>query len=192
MEQLGRYEIIEEIGQGGFAVVYRARDTQLDREVALKELRPALLSDTAWVERFRREARAIARLDHPHIVPIYDIYEPPNRLFLVMRYVTGPGLHQLLGQRGQLGWQETLDIMITIAEGLDYAHSLEKTMRRAELKIENTLSMLGTVYPQILTSQSANQVSDYSRISSAVSEEVRVLRDHLDALEEVKFGQIQR
>ncbi len=62
-------------------------------------------------------------------------------------------------------------------------------MQRAEIKIENTLSLLGTLYPQILPSQSTNQVSDYSRITSEVSEEVRVLHDHLQALEEVKLGQ---
>ena len=72
-EKLGRYEILEEIGRGGFAIVYRARDTELDRLVALKELKPMLLQDTGWVRRFRREARAIARLDHPRIVPVYDV-----------------------------------------------------------------------------------------------------------------------
>jgi hypothetical protein len=67
--------------------------------------------------------------------------------------------------------------------------SLQNTMARAEIKIENTLSLLGTLYPQILSSQSTNQVSDYSRITGEVSEEVRVLKDHLEALEEVKLGQ---
>ena len=64
-EHLGRYDILEEIGQGGFAIVYRARDTELDRLVALKELKKILLQDDNWIRRFRREARAIARLDHP-------------------------------------------------------------------------------------------------------------------------------
>jgi serine/threonine-protein kinase len=90
IEKLGRYEILEEIGQGGFAIVYRARDTQLDRLVALKELRPMLTHDAAWVKRFHREARTIARLDHPHIVTIHDVYERQQRLFIVMRLVDGP------------------------------------------------------------------------------------------------------
>lgn len=66
---------------------------------------------------------------------------------------------------------------------------LQNTMKRAEIKIERTLSALGTIYPQILTGQSTNQVANYSRITSAVSEEVRALRDHLEALAEVKLGQ---
>ena len=86
-ETIGRYEIEEMIGQGGFAIVYRARDTQLDRHVALKELKPVLLRDEAWIRRFDREARAIARLDHPQLVPIYDVIEAENRYFLVMRLV---------------------------------------------------------------------------------------------------------
>ena len=74
-EKVGRYEILEEIGQGGFAVVYRAHDRQLDRSVALKELKPMLLADPDSIKNFRREARNIARLNHPHVVTIYDVYD---------------------------------------------------------------------------------------------------------------------
>ena len=66
---LGRYEILEEIGRGGFAIVYRVRDSELGRQVALKELRPSLLNDSDGVERFKREARTIAQLQHPHMSP---------------------------------------------------------------------------------------------------------------------------
>ena len=86
-EKLGRYKIIEEIGQGGFAIVYRARDTRLDRLVALKELRPMLLADPGSVKDFRQEARNIARLDHPNVATIYDVYEDQQRLFIVMQLV---------------------------------------------------------------------------------------------------------
>ncbi len=68
-----RYEVFKEIGQGAFAIIYQARDTELDRLVVLKELRPVLLHNAEWVRCFRREARAIARLDHPQIVIIYDV-----------------------------------------------------------------------------------------------------------------------
>lgn len=122
-EKLGRYEILEEIGQGGFATVYRARDTQLDRLVALKELKPVLLQDTDWVKRFRREARTIARLDHPRIVTIYDVHETENRLYIVMRLVNGPSLEDILSNQGCFPWSETLEVITTIAEGLDYAHA---------------------------------------------------------------------
>src|SRR5262245_29256445 len=102
LEELGRYEILEEIGQGGFAIVYRARDTQLGRLVALKELRPALLSDTAGVRRFKHEAQTIARLDHPRIITIFDIIEVAGRLFIAMPLVDGPSLDHLIAEQGHL------------------------------------------------------------------------------------------
>src|SRR5215510_10879045 len=96
-EKADRYQILEEIGRGGFATVYRARDTELERLVALKELHPHLLADTDWVERFRHEARLIARLNHPHIVTLYDLIgQAPRSLFLVMHLVEGPGLDKVL------------------------------------------------------------------------------------------------
>ena len=91
-DQLGKYQILEEIGRGGFATVYRALDTTLDREVALKVLDPLLMRDTAWVDRFRREARAVAALEHPHIVTVYEIAEAGERLFIAMKLVRGPDL----------------------------------------------------------------------------------------------------
>ena len=89
-EQLGRYEILEEIGQGGFAIVHRARDTELNRMVALKELRSTMLQDADWVRRFKREARTIARLDHHRIVTIHDVVDLENRL------VRASGVQQVL------------------------------------------------------------------------------------------------
>ena len=117
-EHLGRYDILEEIGQGGFAIVYRARDTELDRLVALKELKKILLQDDNWIRRFRREARAIARLDHPRIVTVYDITEVEDRLFIVMRLVDGPSLEGLIASRGQLGWTEAVEITTDRRVGL--------------------------------------------------------------------------
>lgn len=121
--KLGRYELLEQIGQGGFAVVYRARDTELDRLVALKELRILPLTDATWIERFRREARAIARLDHPRIVPIYDIGEADNRHFIVMRLVNGASLERLIALRAPLPWSYVVETLTAIGEGLDYAHT---------------------------------------------------------------------
>lgn len=122
-EYLDRYEILEKLGQGGFATVHRARDTELERLVALKALHPHLLADTDWIERFRREARLIAGLNHPQIVILYDLtVQAPDRLFLVMQLVEGPSLDKLLADRGQLPWAETLEIIRAVAQGLDYAH----------------------------------------------------------------------
>src|SRR5262245_33446973 len=137
-EYLGRYQILEKIGQGGFATVYRARDTELERLVALKELHAHLLADSGWVERFRREARLIAGLNHPQIVTLYDLTtQAPDRLFLVMQLVEGPGLDKLLADRGQLPWTEALEIIRATAEGLDYAHS--QNILHRDLKPANIL-----------------------------------------------------
>jgi len=122
-EKHNRYEVVEEIGQGGFATVHRALDTELDRSVALKMLKPYLLQDEGWVRRFRREAKAIARLDHPRIVAVYDVGESDDRLFIVMRLVDGPSLEELITERGRLTWAEVVDNMAALAEGLDYAHN---------------------------------------------------------------------
>jgi serine/threonine protein kinase len=120
--KLGKYHILEELGKGGFATVYRALDTTLEREVALKVLDPLLMRDEAWVERFRREARAVARLNHPHIVTIHEIDEADGRLFIAMELVAGPTLKDLIAERGRLSWDETLDILAQVADALDYAH----------------------------------------------------------------------
>ncbi len=122
-EKLGRYEILEEIGQGGFAVVYRAHDRQLDRLVALKELKPMLLADPVSVKDFRQEARNIARLNHPRVVTIYDVYEAEQRQFIVMQLVDGSSLEELIVTQGQILWPETVEIFTALAAGLDYAHT---------------------------------------------------------------------
>jgi LuxR family maltose regulon positive regulatory protein len=138
IEKLGRYEILEEIGQGTFAVVYRAHDTQLDRLVALKELRSVvLLHDPDSVKDFRREARHIARLDHPHIVTIYDVYEKEQRQFIVMQLVDGSSLAELIAKRGRLSWSETVETITAVAAGLDYAHT--RGILHCDLKPANIL-----------------------------------------------------
>jgi LuxR family maltose regulon positive regulatory protein len=136
-EQLGRYELLEEIGQGGFAVVYRAHDRQLDRLVALKELRPMLLADPASVRDFRQEARNIARLNHPHVVTIYDVYEAGQRQFIVMHLVDGASLEALITAQGRLSWGETVEIITALADGLDYAHA--QNILHRDLKPANIL-----------------------------------------------------
>jgi serine/threonine-protein kinase len=137
IEELGRYEILEGIGQGGFAVVYRARDKQLDRLVALKELRPVLLNDRSSVKDFRQEARNIARLDHPNVVTIYDVYEIQQRLLIVMQLVDGPSLAELIATQGHLSWSEAVEIITALAAGLDYAHT--RNILHRDLKPANIL-----------------------------------------------------
>ncbi|MCB0197106.1 MAG: serine/threonine protein kinase [Anaerolineae bacterium] len=130
---------MDEIGRGAFAVVYRARDVELDRLVALKELHPALLIQTEWVNSFKREARTIAKLDHPRIVPIYDVIETDHRLVIVMRLVTGSSLEKMIAAHGPLPWAQALEIITAIGEGLDYAHNqhiLHRDLKPANILLD--------------------------------------------------------
>jgi len=95
--RIGRYEVIEELGRGGMARVYRARDTQLQRIVALKVLAAQLSLDTEFIKRFEREARTAANLRHPHIVTIYDIGEDQGIHYIAMEYIASRPLHSMHG-----------------------------------------------------------------------------------------------
>ncbi|HET9076901.1 MAG TPA: Stk1 family PASTA domain-containing Ser/Thr kinase [Acidimicrobiales bacterium] len=116
-----RYEIINHIARGGMAQVYLARDLLLDRPVALKMLFPELSVDQAFVERFRREARAAANLSHPNIVGVYDWGQGNSTYYIVMEYVDGPTLSALLRQ-GPLAPQRAAAIAASVAAALDFAH----------------------------------------------------------------------
>lgn len=107
---IGKYEILDELGRGGFAVVYKARDTTLDRIVALKVLNPQPASSPKFVQRFYREAQAAAKLDHPHIVTIYEVGEEAGEHYLAMKLLTGQTLSERLS--GQpLPLEETASII---------------------------------------------------------------------------------
>ena len=103
MTKLGKYELLEELGRGGCGTVYRARETVLDVERAVKVLHPALISDPEFIERFRREARFAARIEHPHIVPVYELDEVEGAYFLVMKYMPGSSLKELIAGQGWTG-----------------------------------------------------------------------------------------
>jgi hypothetical protein len=134
---LSRYRILEELGRGGFATVYRALDPDLDREVALKVLDPLLTRDPVWVARFRREARAVARLDHPHVVTIYEVGQAEGLLFIATRLVEGGTLAGRIRERGPLRWDEVVRLVGEIAEALDYAH--DQGVIHRDLKAANVL-----------------------------------------------------
>src|SRR5512136_815804 len=108
----GRYNLLEQVGKGGMAMVYRARDLMLDRLVALKVLREDYSHDKAFVERFRQEAKAAANLSHPNIVTVHDFGLDDGQLFIVMEYVPGTDLKTLIKQRGRFTPEEALPLMI--------------------------------------------------------------------------------
>jgi len=118
---LGVYKIVKLLGVGGMGEVYQARDTRLDRLVAIKILPPALAADSQFRERFAREARSISRLDHPHICTLYDVGEHEGTSFIVMQYLEGETLEKRL-EKGPLPLQQALRYAIEIAGALDKAH----------------------------------------------------------------------
>ena len=117
-----RYQIIKSIGEGGMANVYLAYDTILDRDVAVKVLRGDLSNDEKFVRRFQREALSASSLSHPNIVEVYDVGDDNGQYFIVMEYIDGKNLKDLLKKRGKLTVSEVVDIMSQIADGLSVAH----------------------------------------------------------------------
>ncbi|MBI4733115.1 MAG: serine/threonine protein kinase [Chloroflexi bacterium] len=117
-----RYEVVEQIGKGGMAVVYRARDQMLERQVAVKVLREDYSSDATFQERFRQEARAAANLTHPNIVTVHDFGLDNGQLFIVMENVPGTDLKTLLRKRGRFSPGEALPLIIQACAGIGYAH----------------------------------------------------------------------
>ena len=117
----GRYQLIELLGRGGMGEVWRAHDTTIDRVVALKMLLPHFAKDPDFDKRFRREARTAARLDDPHVVPIYDVGEIDGRLYVTMRLINGVDLDTLL-KTGPLKPERAVHIIEQIASALHTAH----------------------------------------------------------------------
>jgi serine/threonine protein kinase len=122
-ERIGRYRVIERIGRGAMGCVYRARDEEMDREVALKVLMADLEDDADIRTRFLREAEAAARLSHPNIITIFDVGEDGDRFFIVMELLRGATLKDFLKQRDGARIETKLDLMIQLCAGLGAAHN---------------------------------------------------------------------
>jgi tRNA A-37 threonylcarbamoyl transferase component Bud32 len=122
METIGKFEILSKLGEGAMGTVYRARDPILDRQVALKTISAELLADRESLERFRREARAAARLTHPNVVTIYELGEHRGTLFIAMELLEGLDLAQALVPFDRLTPTRKLQIVLQVCRGLDYAH----------------------------------------------------------------------
>ncbi|MFV8185175.1 serine/threonine-protein kinase [Streptomyces sp. AF1B] len=140
--QVAGYRIEREIGRGGMAVVYRARDLRLERTVALKLLAPELARNDTFRLRFTHESRAAAAIDHPHIVPVFEAGETDGILYIAMRYVEGSDLRHLLDRRGPLAPAAVLRIAAQIASALDAAH--EHGLVHRDVKPGNILVARGT------------------------------------------------
>jgi serine/threonine protein kinase len=139
--QMAGYRIEEQIGRGGMAVVYRAFDPRLNRSVALKILAPELAGDTAFRQRFMREMRAAASVDHPHIVPVFDAGEADGVLYIAMRYVRGQDLRTLLDTEHALPPARVAYLIAQVASALDDAHA--RGLIHRDVKPGNML--IGTV-----------------------------------------------
>ena len=135
-QRFSRYEIIEELGIGGMATVYRAYDPLFEREVALKVLKRELLEDPELKERFERETKIVAKLEHAAIVPVYDVGHDNGQLFYVMRLMTGGSLSERISE-GTLNLEQISYILLRLADALDYAH--RKGIVHRDLKPGNIL-----------------------------------------------------
>lgn len=154
---LGRYEIVEKIGEGGMAVVYKAKDRLLNRYVAIKILRPEFTRDEQFIENFRRESQAAAGLSHPNIVNVYDVGREGNINFIVMELVDGKPLSQLIEEKGKLDYKEAINITKQVASALSLAHKNQIIHR--DVKPHNIL----------ITSQGTAKLADFG-IARAVSQ----------------------
>ena len=132
-----RYEIVKSIGEGGMANVYLANDTILERKVAVKVLRGDLSADDKFIRRFEREAQSVSNLSHPNIVEVYDVGVEDNQHYIVMEYIEGKTLKQLLKKRESLTLTEVIDIMTQLTDGMAHAH--ESYIIHRDIKPQNIM-----------------------------------------------------
>ncbi|HKL12707.1 MAG TPA: protein kinase, partial [Halanaerobiales bacterium] len=159
-----RYKIKKQRGSGGMALVYEAQDILLDRKVAIKMLRPEFVSDEDFINKFRHEAKAVARITHPNVVSIYDIVESENSLYLVMEYIEGKDLKSLIQKRGKLSVVEALDIANQVTAGVEVAH--ENNIIHCDIKPHNIL----------ITDNNQVKVTDFG-IARAVTSSTMTITD---------------
>src|SRR5216117_3404597 len=131
------YEVLDELGRGGMAIVFKAKEKQLDREVAIKVLPFSLAFDREFVERFQREARTSAKLEHPNIIPIYRVGKSGRIIYFVMKFLRGKPLSSVLATRGSLPPVEIRRILSEVSRALAYAHKKEIVHR--DIKPDNIM-----------------------------------------------------
>ena len=144
-----RYEVIEEVGKGGMACVYKAKCLVLNRYVALKVLRPEFREDKDFINRFKVEAQSAGSLSHPNIVSIYDVGQDGDLDYIVMEYVEGVTLKDYIGAKGVIPWKEAVDYAVQICAGLEHAH--RKGIVHKDIKPHNI----------IITREGAIKITDF-------------------------------
>lgn len=145
LRRVAHFELLERIGEGGMGEVFRAMDTMLEREVAIKALRPELAARADLVERFRVEAIALAKLNHPNIATMYSFLRDHDTYFMVMLFVRGHTLEQVLAQRTRLPWSEALGVVAQTLQALDHAHGLgviHRDLKPANLMVRSDGSVV--------------------------------------------------
>ncbi|MEP6922831.1 MAG: serine/threonine-protein kinase [Pyrinomonadaceae bacterium] len=119
---VGNYQIVEKIGEGGMGAIYKCVDLMLERTVAIKVLRSELTDDASIVERFRREAKALARLNHPNITGVYNFFTHNNEYLIVLEYIDGQNLEQILAKKGKVSYENAYQTFSQITNALSFAH----------------------------------------------------------------------
>jgi serine/threonine-protein kinase len=161
------YRLAEQIGAGRMAVVFRAADDKLGRQVALKLLAPALASDAEFRERFSREAKASTAAEHPHIIPVYGAGEDDGILYIAMRLVSGGDLRKLIERTGSLRPDRVAEIISAIASALDAAHEaglVHRDVNPSNILIDQPSGLPGHVYlSDFGLSKVISSASDISR-----------------------------
>lgn len=165
-ENIGPYRLIEQLGQGGMATVYKAYHAALDRYVAIKVMHPAFLDDNTFLARFQREARMVARLEHPNIVPIYDFSEHEGRPYLVMKFIEGETLKARM-ERGVLSPTEMVRVVEVVGGALAYAH--RQNVLHRDVKPSNVL----------LAADGGMYLADFGLARMAISGESSLTTDRL-------------
>jgi formylglycine-generating enzyme required for sulfatase activity len=138
-KMIGKYEIIATLGQGGYGTVYRVIESILNVERALKVLHPVLMSDPSFIDRFRKEAQIMAKLEHPNIVPIYEMDQVGEHIYIAMKYMLGGSLNNLLLENKRLNFQRALEITQQIAEALEYGYQRSEQLVHCDIKPANIL-----------------------------------------------------
>ena len=139
MTQIGKYQIVEQVGEGAMGVVYKATDPVLNRTVAVKVMSEGLAQDVALRERFLREAQSAGSLQHPNLVTIYDFGETDGHLFIAMEFIEGVDLEQLMEQKAPMDLPAKLDLMVDVLNGLSYAHRrgiIHRDIKPANIRID--------------------------------------------------------